>query len=332
MAKAFSTLQGKRIMITGGTGSFGNEMIASLIGIDAEIIVYSRDEKKQHEMFLAKKNPNVKFVIGDIRDRDKLRSSMMNCDFVFHAAALKHVPVGEQFPEEVIATNILGTKNVLDLAERCGVSKVINISTDKACEPINAYGMTKALAEKLVNARSESATHFVNLRYGNVLGSRGSVVPLFMDQIAHQLPLTITDGRMTRFLMPLAHAVLLVDKCVRDGETGDLFVIRSPAATVDTMVAALELHLGKKLPQKHIGIRPGEKMHEMLLTAEEERRAERMHEGRIEFCRVPRKEAHMNDFYVGDAADLPNSFTSENTRRMDAKETLALMRDAQVLK
>jgi len=330
MTRLFSALRGKTVLVTGGTGSFGNALIDSLEGHDVNVAVYSRDEKKQHEMYLGKKNPNVSYVIGDIRDREKLASAMRGCDLVFHAAALKHVPVGEQFPEEVIATNVLGTKNVLDMAEFVGVEKVINISTDKAVEPVNAYGMTKALAEKLVTARS-GQTQFVNLRYGNVLGSRGSVVPLFLDQISSAKPLTVTHEQMTRFLMPLAHAVLLVDKCVRDGANGDLFVIRSPAATVDTVIQALELHYGRSLTRKTIGIRPGEKMHEVLLTSEEERRAQTQTEGMVTFSRIPRKEAHINDFFEGDPASMPPAFTSEIAQRMDARATLALMHEAKLL-
>lgn len=323
-------LKGKRILVTGGTGSFGNALLDALVGVDAQVVVFSRDEKKQHEMHLARHSSTIEFVIGDIRDRDKLTSAMRGADFVFHAAALKHVPVGEQFPEEVIATNVLGTKNVLDAAEQTGVQKVINISTDKAVEPINAYGMTKALAEKLVAARLGN-TAYVNLRYGNVLGSRGSVVPLFLDQISRGQPLTITHDAMTRFLMPLEHAVLLVDKCVRDGKNGDLFVIRSPAATVATVADALSLHFGRDLQRRIIGVRPGEKMHEVLLTSEEERRAETIHEGEVSFSRIPRKDPHINDFFKGDEGDQRPPFTSASADQMDDSRTLSLMKKAHLL-
>ena len=331
MDRIFENIEGKTILVTGGTGSFGNALLDSLDDVDVNVIVYSRDENKQHAMFIERNNKNVRYVIGDVRDREKLRMAMRGVDYVFHAAALKHVPTGEQFPEEVIATNVTGTRNVLDMAEATGVKKVINISTDKAVEPINAYGMTKALAEKLVNARDDHGTTFVNLRYGNVLGSRGSFVPLFLDQIARKKPITITEAQMTRFLMPLRHALLLVNKCVKDGKNGDLFVIRSPAATVETVVAALEMHFDLSLERKIIGIRPGEKMHEVLLNAEEARRAHISSEAGITYSRIAKKPAHINDFFQGDVNGGAQPFTSETTERYDVKQTLALLREAELL-
>ncbi|MDD1779129.1 MAG: polysaccharide biosynthesis protein, partial [Candidatus Helarchaeota archaeon] len=235
----------KKILITGGTGSFGNALIDNLKETDNHFIIYSRDEKKQYDMAISRGNKNISYIIGDIRDKGKLIQSMKNVDYVFHAAALKHVPTGENFPEEVIYTNILGTKNVIEVAEYCGVEKVVALSTDKAVQPINAYGMSKALAEKIIAAH-KGQTEVVCLRYGNVLGSRGSVVPLFLELIRQNKPITITNPKMTRFLLTLNEAVRLALKCLKDGNNGDLFVIKSPACSIKTLVEALEVHYGKQ--------------------------------------------------------------------------------------
>lgn len=324
-------LDQKTIFITGGTGTFGNALIDRLKGINTKIIVFSRDEKKQHDMLVTRMHENIEYIIGDVRNKNKLIRCLRGIDFVFHAAALKHVPTGEKFPEEVIDTDILGAKNVIEAAEECRVKKIVNLSTDKAVAPINAYGMSKALAEKLIYAHKGN-TVCVNLRYGNVLGSRGSVLPLFLNQIKNNLPLTITNPNMTRFLLPLKHAVDLALKCLKDSKDGDLFVIKSPACKIGTLVEALELHFKKKFKKKIIGIRPGEKIHEMLLTAEEVFRASEIEENKIKFVRVPRLEANIKDyFFTGEGYEMPEPFTSANTVQYDSEKTLNLIKEAGLL-
>lgn len=324
-------METKRILITGGTGSFGNALIDYLENANVEFIVYSRDEKKQFDMFVNRKNSNIEYVVGDIRDKDKLIDSLKNVDYVFHAAALKHIPTGEKFPEEVIKTNILGTKNVIEASEYCHVEKIINLSTDKAVYPINAYGMSKALAEKIMSAH-EGNIACVSLRYGNVLGSRGSVVPLFLNFIKNNRPLTITNPNMTRFLLTLNEAVKLALKCLKDGKHGDLFVIKSPACSIKTLVEALELHFGKKLKKKIIGIRPGEKIYETLLTVEEVHRAIAEKEDGIVYARIPRLDGSIGDyFFKGKEYKLLQPFTSENTIQFNAKQTLNKLKEAKLL-
>lgn len=323
MTIPFSGLKGKTVMITGGTGSVGQAVVDALAASNVDTVVLSRDETKQHKMGSKEQYKRVRFIIGDVRDRKKLRSAMKDVDFVVHAAALKHVATGELFPEECIFTNIIGTANVLDMAEAAGVEKVVNISTDKAVEPTGAYGMTKALAEKLVNVR-DGPTACVNLRFGNVLGSRGSVLPIFEEKIRADLPLPITDARMTRFLMPLDHAVRLVDRCFGHGKNGDLFVIQSAASTVDTLVKALEIHHGRKFKRHVIGARPGERMFEVLLTVEERRAAKTVKEDGIVFSHVPRQRRKGVTGRV-----VP--FTSANAVRYGPKKTLELIRKTGIL-
>ncbi len=324
-------LSGGRILITGGTGSFGNALIDYLDNEDVEFIVYSRDEKKQHDMFINRENNNIEYVVGDVRDKDKLIQSFKDVDYVFHAAALKHVPTGENFPEEVIKTNIFGIKNVIEASEYCDVKKVINLSTDKAVYPINAYGMSKALAEKILTVY-EGDISCVCLRYGNVLGSRGSVVPLFLDFVNNKKPLTITDPNMTRFLLTLEEAVKLALKCLEEGAGGDLFVIKSPACTIRTLVDALELHYGMEFEKKIIGIRPGEKIDETLLTTEEVHRSITEEEDGISYARIPRLEARIGDyFFKGDEYKPTEPFTSRNTEQYNAKQTLNKIKEAGLL-
>lgn len=290
--------------------------------MDVTFIVYSRDEKKQHDMYVERGNNNIRYVIGDVRDKEKLLKHMVGVDYVLHAAALKHVPTGENFPEEVISTNTLGTKNVIESAEACGVEKVINLSTDKAVFPINAYGMSKALAEKLVAAQ-RGETDCINLRYGNVLGSRGSVLPLFLNKIKNDRPLTITNYDMTRFLLPLSHAVNLALKCIEEGKSGDLFVIKPPACDIRTLVDALELKFRRKLEREVIGIRPGEKMDETLLTPEEVFRSKTITQNGIIYAKIPRLDENIGGFfYKGQDIQMPESFTSANTIQYNAKEVL----------
>ena len=296
-----------------------------------EIRVFSRDEKKQHDMYVERMNDNIDYIVGDIRDKGRLLRYFKDVDYILHAAALKHVPTGENFPEEVIKTNIIGTQNVIEAAEESGVEKIVNLSTDKAVYPINAYGMSKAIAEKLVGAHNED-TICVNLRYGNVLGSRGSVIPLFLSQINDKKPLTITNYDMTRFLLPLGNAVALALKCLEVGNNGDLFVIKPPACSVRTLVEAFELHFDKQLEQKLIGVRPGEKMDETLLTTEEISRSSTIVEDGVIYAKIPRLDANIGDyFYKGDDFKPLVPFTSANTIQLDAAKVLETIYQAGLL-
>jgi UDP-N-acetylglucosamine 4,6-dehydratase len=322
-------LKGAKILVTGGTGSFGNAMIDYLKDSGATFIVYSRDESKQHDMWMARRDRNIKYIVGDIKDRQKLIYSMQDVDYVFHAAALKHVPTGEIFPEEVINTNTLGTKNVLEAAEYCGVKKVIVLSTDKAAYPISGYGMSKALAEKIAIAHI-GKTMMVCLRYGNVLGSRGSVIPIFLEYVNQGKPVTITNSSMTRFVLTLREAVKLSLKCLKDGNSGDLFIMKPPSCTVGTLVDALELHFGRKLTRTIIGIRAGEKMHEVLLTGEEVFRSINEQEDGISYARIPAKRT--NDyFFKGEDYIEPEDYSSKNSVQMNAEQVLSKLKEAELL-
>jgi UDP-glucose 4-epimerase len=268
------------LLITGGTGSFGNAFLKkALIQNDfLEIRIFSRDEKKQDDLRKRVQNPKVKFYIGDVRDSQSLANAVKGVDYVFHAAALKQVPSCEFFPIEAVKTNILGTDNVLSAAEQFDVKKVVILSTDKAAYPINAMGMTKALMEKVMIAKSRNldATKsiFCGTRYGNVMASRGSVIPLFIDQIKNNKPITLTSGLMTRFMMTLDHAVELVLFAFKNGNNGDLFVQKSPAACIKTLAEALKEIYNSSTKVNEIGIRHGEKMYETLVTKEEMMKAE----------------------------------------------------------
>lgn len=268
------------LLITGGTGSFGNAFLKkALIQNDfSEIRIFSRDEKKQDDLRKRVQNPKVKFYIGDVRDSQSVANAVKGVDHVFHAAALKQVPSCEFFPIEAVKTNILGTDNVLSAAEQFDVKKVVILSTDKAAYPINAMGMTKALMEKVMIAKSRnlvaSKAIFCGTRYGNVMASRGSVIPLFMDQIKKNKPITITNGLMTRFMMTLDHAVELVLFAFNNGNNGDLFVQKSPAVSIKTLADALKEIYNSSAEINEIGIRHGEKMYETLVTKEEMMKAE----------------------------------------------------------
>ncbi len=272
---------GKTIMITGGTGTFGNAVLRRFLQTEVgEIRIFSRDEKKHDEMRNTLKNPQVKFYIGDVRDYDSIHSAMENVDLVFHAAALKQVPSCEFFPMEAIRTNALGADNVMKAALACNVKNVIVLSTDKAVYPINAMGMSKALMEKLMIAQVRSngtaETIFCGTRYGNVMGSRGSVIPLFIGQILAGEPLTITDPNMTRFMMSIDNAVDLVIYAFENGNPGDIFVQKAPAASIETLAKALKKLFKGRNEIRIIGTRHGEKLYETLLTREEMARAEDM--------------------------------------------------------
>lgn len=266
-------------LVTGGTGSFGSVVVERLLN-DASterVIVFSRDEKKQHDMRIKyRDNAKLEFVVGDVRDVSALRPALRSADYVFHAAALKQVPTGEFFPMEVVRTNILGTENVLTEAEGAGVKKVVLLSTDKSVHPINTMGMTKAIAEKLMasHALRSQGTVFCAVRYGNVAASRGSVIPLFIDQIKAGKDLTVTVPHMTRFLLSLDDAADLVELAMKKGEQGDTFIKKSPAATVEDLATALIELFGSKSKMKVVGIREGEKLHELLAHHIELGRAE----------------------------------------------------------
>ena len=267
----------KTLLITGGTGSFGNAVLNRFLKSDIkEIKIFSRDEKKQDDMRREYNSKKIKFFVGDVRDPSSIDVAMTKTDYVFHAAALKQVPSCEFFPLEAVKTNIIGTENVLNSAINNEVEKIICLSTDKAVYPINAMGISKAMMEKVFIAKSRNSgkTKIIGTRYGNVMGSRGSVIPLFIEQIKAGRPITITDPKMTRFMMTLDDAVELVLYAFKNGNQGDLFVQKSPAATVSVLAKALTELYQSKSPIKEIGIRHGEKLYETLVTKEEMIKAE----------------------------------------------------------
>jgi len=324
-----SKLTGQRILITGGTGSFGHAVVKRLIETTdvKEVVIYSRDEKKQFDMRNLYKKPKLTFIIGAVRDRDSVFHIMKGIDYVFHASALKQVPSCEFFPFEAVKTNIIGSNNVLDAAEACGVKKVVILSTDKAVYPINAMGISKAMMEKLMLAKartSKSDTIFCGVRYGNVMYSRGSVLPLFVEQMSQNRPLTLTVPSMTRYLLPLPVAIDLVLFALENGENGDVLVRKSPAATVmDTAKAMVELFNYDKGIEV-IGIREGEKLHETLVTAEELMKAESYEN----YYRIRNLSTIDYDrfFVEGQQNIFPKEgYTSENTQRLSLDETKKLI-------
>ena len=326
-----SIFKDKVLMITGGTGSFGNAVLNRFLKTDiAEIRIFSRDEKKQDDMrheYQAKMPEvanKIKFYIGDVRNKSTLKTAMRGVDYIFHAAALKQVPSCEFFPMEAVKTNVIGTDNVLDVAIDSGVECVICLSTDKAAYPINAMGISKALEEKIAVAKSRNSlnTKICCTRYGNVMCSRGSVIPLWIDQIRNGNPITLTEPKMTRFIMSLEEAVDLVLFAFEHGENGDILVQKAPACTIQTQAEAVcELFGGKKEDIKVIGIRHGEKMYETLLTNEECAKAVDMGD----FYRVPADNRTLNYdkyFTEGDQKRCELSeFNSDNTRRLNVEET-----------
>jgi UDP-N-acetylglucosamine 4,6-dehydratase len=321
---------GKTLLVTGGTGSFGNDFVKLVLAEHAprRVIVFSRDEKKQHDMRLAFADDRLRFVIGDIRDRSSIGDAMRGVNFVFHAAALKQVPSCEFFPIEAVRTNVLGTHNVLEAAEEARVEKLVVLSTDKAVQPINAMGQTKALMEKLAFARAlsdQSRVTYCGVRYGNVMYSRGSVIPLFIQQIKAGKPITITEPRMTRLLLPLAEAVKLVTFAMENGRQGDLFVRKATSATVQVLAEALLSLFGADNPIDIVGVRAGEKLHEMLVTPEELRRAEEFDD----YYRVPCEGGQDYDRYFteGDRTSrfVTEGYTSENAYLLSVEETQQLL-------
>ena len=327
-----SLFKDKTLMITGGTGSFGNAVLNRFLQTDiGEIRIFSRDEKKQDDMRheFQVKMPEVadkiKFYIGDVRDLQSVKSAMHGVDYIFHAAALKQVPSCEFFPMEAVRTNVIGTDNVLTAAIEEGVECVICLSTDKAAYPINSMGMTKAIEEKVAIAKSRMSgkTKICCTRYGNVMCSRGSVIPLWIDQIKSGNPITVTEPNMTRFIMSLEEAVDLVLFAFEHGENGDLLIKKAPACTIQTQAEAVcALFGGRKEDIKVIGIRHGEKMYETLLTNEECAKAVDMGD----FYRVPADNRGLNyDKYFKEGDEARNTlteFNSNNTRRLSLQETI----------
>lgn len=321
----------KTLLITGGTGSFGNAVLRRFLNSEeiGEIRIFSRDEKKQDDMRNEYNNDKIKFYIGDVRNKRSVDQAMHGVDFVFHAAALKQVPSCEFFPMEAVRTNIMGCENVLDSAIEYGVGRVIVLSTDKAVYPINAMGLTKALSEKVMVAKSRNlngtSTVLCGTRYGNVMASRGSVIPLFIDQIKAGLPITITDPNMTRFMMSLDDAVDLVLYAFNHGVNGDIFVQKSPASTIEVLAQAL-ISLFRAGNGIHIiGTRHGEKLYETLVNREEMVKAENLEH----YYRIPADTRDLNYakyFSEGQSqVSLVDEYTSHNTHRLNLEETKALL-------
>jgi UDP-N-acetylglucosamine 4,6-dehydratase len=315
-----------KLLITGGTGSFGNAVVRRYLKTDIEEIrIFSRDEKKQEDMRTAICDSRVNFYIGDVRDAGSLVSPMRGVDYVFHSAALKQVPSCEFFPIEAVKTNVLGAENVFNAAINAGVKKVVALSTDKAVYPINAMGQSKALMEKLMTAkaRSQKDTLFTCTRYGNVLASRGSVVPLFIEQIKSGKALTVTNPAMTRFLMTIDEAVDLVTYAFEHAKSGDIFIKKSPAATIETIAAALRNIFQATNEVSLIGTRHGEKLYETLVTAAEMTKAEDL----PDHYRIQADARDLNyPLYFSEGQTITGEdYTSDNTRRLSVSETEVLL-------
>jgi UDP-glucose 4-epimerase len=332
ISKEFSDiLEGKTLLITGGTGSFGNAMINGFLNSTLkEIRVFSRDEKKQEDMRIAYKNDKLNFVIGDIRNFDDINQAMMGVDFVFHAAALKQVPSCEFYPMQAVQTNIVGAENVLEAAARNNVSRVVVLSTDKAVYPINAMGISKAMMEKLAVSKARDLrvkkidAVYTSTRYGNVMCSRGSIIPLFISQIKEGKPLTVTNPNMTRFMMSLEDSVDLVLYAFKDGNPGDIFVQKSPAATIEVLAQALKELFDANNEIVIIGERHAEKMYETLCSKEEMAKAEDL--GR--FYRIPADFRDLNyTKYVQTGGNIVEmeEYNSHNTERLTVEELKQLL-------
>ena len=315
----------KTLLITGGTGSFGNAVLKRFLDTDIkEIRIFSRDEKKQDDMRKQYKNDKIKFYIGDVRDIQSIKNAMYDVDYVFHAAALKQVPSCEFFPIEAVKTNVLGTENVLTAAIRNGIKKVICLSTDKAAYPINAMGISKAMMEKVFVAKSKTVspdrTIICGTRYGNVMASRGSVIPLFVEQIKNGQPLTVTEPNMTRFLMSLEEAVELVVFAFKNAQSGDIMVQKSPASTVGDLAQAIKELFNADNEIKIIGTRHGEKQYETLLTKEESMVAEDLGG----FYRVPsdKRDLNYDKYFTEGRKELATQeeYNSNNTEILNVEQ------------
>jgi len=323
-------LKDKVLMITGGTGSFGSTVVRRFLKSDVrEIRIFSRDEKKQEDMRIALKDDKAKFYIGDVRNYDSVHQAMHGVDYVFHAAALKQVPSCEFYPMEAVRTNVLGAENVLNAAVANGVKRVVVLSTDKAVYPINAMGISKAMMEKLMVAksrlRSEDETVLCATRYGNVMTSRGSVIPLFVDLIKSGKPLTVTDPEMTRFLMSLEDSVDLVMHAFEHAKQGDIFVQKAPASTVGDLAQAMKELFSVENPIHIIGTRHGEKLYESLLSREEMARAEDMER----YYRIPSDDRDLNyaKYFVEGESSVSacEDYTSHNTERLNVAQVKELL-------
>jgi len=327
----------KVVMLTGGTGSFGKSVLKRLLASDiSEIRIFSRDEKKQEEMRIKFNSLKIKFYIGDVRDYDSLNQAMKGVDYVFHAAALKQVPSCEFYPMEAVKTNIIGTENVINAATFNGVKRMILLSTDKAVYPINAMGISKAMSEKLMIAKSrmqnKTDTILCATRYGNVMASRGSVIPLFVQQISQGKDLTLTDPNMTRFLMSLEDSVDLVLYAFENGQQGDIFVQKAPASTVSDLAQAIIEVFGSKLKTRIIGTRHGEKLYESLISREEMAHAQNMGN----YYRIPADNRDLNyEKYFSDGEESisqSESYSSHSTIRLNVDEIKTLLLNLDYIK
>lgn len=322
--------EGKVLMITGGTGSFGNTVLKRFLSTEVrEIRIFSRDEKKQEEMRIALNHPKLKFYIGDVRDYDSVYQALKGVNYVFHAAALKQVPSCEFYPLEAVRTNVLGSENVMQAAIARGVSRVVMLSTDKAVYPINAMGISKSMMEKFMVAKArmqfEGETVLCATRYGNVMASRGSVIPLFVSQIKENKQLTVTDPNMTRFLMSLEDSVDLVLYAFEHGRQGDIFVQKAPASTVADLAQALKELFARDNPIRVIGTRHGEKLYESLISREEMAKAQDMGE----YYRIPADNRDLNYaqyFSEGEEGiSHQEDYTSHNTKRLNVEQIKTLL-------
>ncbi|MFZ4801177.1 MAG: polysaccharide biosynthesis protein [Chlorobium sp.] len=322
--------KGKVLMITGGTGSFGNTVLKRFLSTEVrEIRIFSRDEKKQEEMRLAFNNSKLKFYIGDVRDYDSIYHAMKGVDYVFHAAALKQVPSCEFYPMEAVRTNVLGSENVMEAAIARGVARVVMLSTDKAVYPINAMGISKALMEKLMVSKArilgEGESVLCATRYGNVMASRGSVIPLFINQLKEGKQLTVTDPNMTRFLMSLEDSVDLVLYAFEHGKPGDIFVQKAPASTVADLAQALTELFARSNPVRVIGTRHGEKLYESLISREEMAKAEDLGH----YYRIPADNRDLNyaQFFSEGEENISHQddYTSQNTERLNVEQVKTLL-------
>ena len=320
----------KVLMITGGTGSFGKTVLKRFLDTDVkEIRVFSRDEKKQEDMRIAFNNDKLKFYIGDVRDFNSVMESMRGVDYIFHAAALKQVPSCEFYPMESVKTNIIGAENVINAAIACNVKRAVFLSTDKAVYPVNAMGISKAMMEKLVIAKSrmisEGGPILCSTRYGNVMASRGSVIPLFIKQLKNGLPLTVTDPLMTRFLMSLEDSVDLVIRAFEDAKQGDIFVQKAPASTVEDLASALKELFNKGNETKIIGTRHGEKLFETLVSREEMAKIDDL--GRYYRIPVDDRDLNYNKYFIeGNLQEsVIDDYTSHNTERLSTEEVKKLL-------
>lgn len=328
----------KTLLITGGTGSFGNAVLKRFLNTDIkEIRIFSRDEKKQDDMRHQLNNPKVKFYIGDVRDKRSVDGAMMGVDFIFHAAALKQVPSCEFFPIQAVRTNVFGTENVLDSAIQHGVKNVVVLSTDKAAYPINAMGISKAMMEKVAIAKARSlgedaTTTICCTRYGNVMASRGSVIPLWIDQIKAGKEITITDPNMTRYMMTLEDAVDLVLYAFTNGKNGDLFVQKAPAATLDILAKALTELYKTDTKIRVIGTRHGEKLYETLVTREEMAKSEDMGD----YYRIPadKRDLNYDKYFIEGQKEIATieDYHSHNTAQLDVEGMKALLMKLDILR